>query len=973
MQKKYLPAPYKKKSVCFFVSLLFFISGLSACGYHSATEHGERANLCISQGWPHYNSDLQPDPALSFGTLPNGLRYVIKENHQPEGRVAIYLNVQAGSLHETDEQRGLAHFLEHMLFNGTDNYPPGTVIEFFQSIGMAFGADTNAHVNFDETVYKIFMVSGEPQILDEGMLVLADFARRALILEKEVDRERGVILAEKMARDTTASRLLKARLNHKFAGTRLVVRDPIGIKETLLATDATKLREFYDSWYRPDNMIVVLVGDVSKEDAEKAIYARFADLRAGDGSPRCFDYGLIERSEGDIDVLYLHEPDLGLTNVSISTSWNVEPRPDTVLSRKDMLENFVVTSLLANRLRHIVDSGDSPFTDTHVHSGVFLQRLGYFSMSGQTTDKEWQRGFALLEQTLSQVIRHGIGDTELVRVKDEIGGWLDKNVRTAANRRSNDLAMQIVRNLNNNEILMSPAGEQKLFLRMLEAMTKEEVNKALARMTIGHGYLLEVSGTAELMGNEKEPEEQIIRVWEESKKNILPLWQEAETIAFPYLAPPSESAYVVKRIERAGIDAITIILNNGLQVNIKQTNFKEDEVLLAVHFGTGLLSEPVPGLGRLAESVIYNSGLGRMTREQLDVALAGQTGSLKFSVKPDSFVFSGQGLNNELELLFQLVQAHLDDPAFRESVFTRVMTRFAQSYHAMEKSVDGTVQLQNGRFFSGNNPRYSMPAKGQFMQLELDQVRDWLRDLFINSGLEISVVGDIDPEQVISLVQKYFSDRGGLEKIKAYDNDNSDNKKPVHFPAGMQQRFFVATEDDKATVVVGWLSDDFWDIHRTRRLIVLSSVFSDRLRTKIREELGVAYSPWAYHFASRVDDGYGLLRVILTVAPDKVDKVWKAVEEISADLAANRVSEEELQRIVAPGKTSIRDSQRTNQYWLKTVLSLSARHPEQLQWPLTLLEDYGSITSKEIHSLAKQYLFEGNRAGFIVLPIRTPD
>lgn len=963
MQKKYFLTPCK--SVCLLVVPLFFLSVFSGYGHKAWAENTVKPISSISQGWPHDNSDLQPDPALFFGILPNGLRYIIKENDEPTGRVAIYLNVQAGSLHESDEQRGLAHFLEHMLFNGTYNYPPGTVVEFFQSIGMAFGADTNAHVSFDETVYQIFMPTGEEQIIDEGLLVLADFARRALILEEEVDLERGVILAEKMARDTASSRVRKERLKHHFAGTRLVVRDPIGIKETLLAADSRRLRDFYDSWYRPDNMIVVLVGDISKEAGAKAINARFAELQPGDGRPQCFDYGLIDKDRGEVDVFYLHEPDLGLTNVSVSTTWNVRPRLDTIPGRQEMLENFMASSLLANRLNHLIDSGNSPFSVASVHNGIFLQRFGYFSLSGQTMDKDWQQGLILLEQTLSQAIRHGVNDAELSRVKDEIIAWLDRNVRTAANRESNDLAMKIIRNLNNNEILMSPAGEQELYLRMIAAMDKDDIDKALMRMATAHSYLIEVSGTAEIKGNGKEPEEHIIGVWNKSRKNITSSWQQAETVVFPYLAPPAEPASVVERIEHAGIDAITIIMNNGLQLNIKQTDFKDDEVLIAVNFGDGLLSEPLPGLGKLAESVIYESGLGRMTREQLNAALAGQTGSVKFSVKPDRFLFSGQGLSSELELLFQLVQAHLTDPAFRESAFSRTMTRFGQSYHAMEKSIVGTVELQNNRFFSTNNPRYSLPTREQFLQLELNQVRDWLKDLFIESGLEISVVGDVDPDEVVYLVQKYFPDRGGLEQIKDYNY-----KRPVRFPAGKEQRFFVTTDDNKAAVVVGWLTDDFWDIYRTRRLNVLASVFSDRLRVKIREELGAAYSPWAHHFASRVDGGYGLLRVMINVAPEQVDKVWRAVEEISDDIVANRVSEEELQRIIAPGKTSIRDIQQTNKYWLRSVLSVSARHPEQLLWPLTLPEDYGSISSGEIYSLAKQYLFKGNQAGFTVFPDR---
>lgn len=261
-----------------------------------------------------------------------------------------------------------------------------------------------------------------------------------------------------------------------------------------------------------------------------------------------------------------------------------------------------------------------------------------------------------------------------------------------------------------------------------------------------------------------------------------------------------------------------------------------------------------------------------------------------------------------------------------------------------------------------------MPEREQLMELELDQVRKWLEDIFHRSGLEISVVGDVNPDEVIRLAGKYFPDRSGLGEIKNYKN-----KQPVKFPGGRDHKFLVDTEDNKAAVVVGWLTDDFWDIHRSRRLHVLALVFADRLRVKVREELGVAYSPGAYHFASRVDDGYGLLRAVLTVAPDKVDEVWMAVGQITDDLSANRISADELQRIIAPGKTFIKDMQQTNQYWSGSVLSLSVRHPEQLQWPLTILEDYSSISSKEIHALAVKYLREDNRAGFTVLPAQGQD
>ena len=207
---------------CLVAALVALIVPAAAAGSDSDRP------ACISTGWPHEGSDLAPDPSLRFGRLDNGLRYVLLANREPRDRVALYLNVQAGSLHETDDQRGVAHYLEHMLFNGTTHYPPGTLVEYFQSIGMGFGADTNAHTSFDETVYNLLLPSGKPEVLAEGLKVLADYARGGLLRETEVERERGIILAEKRSRDSAESRVGKEQLRFDFAGTLVAERDPIG-------------------------------------------------------------------------------------------------------------------------------------------------------------------------------------------------------------------------------------------------------------------------------------------------------------------------------------------------------------------------------------------------------------------------------------------------------------------------------------------------------------------------------------------------------------------------------------------------------------------------------------------------------------------------------------------------------------------------------------------------------------------------
>ena len=931
-----------------FCLFLFFL--LAGCSHlqQGVLPADNSSTVCIDDSWPQAASDLVPDPNLHFGRLANGVRYVITENHEPKNRVALYLDVQAGSLNETEAQRGYAHYLEHMLFNGTAHFPPGELIRYFQSIGMGFGADTNAHTSYDETVYKLLLPDNKEQTLDTGMLVLADYARRALLLESEVERERGVILAEKRSRDSADARVSKALLGKEFAGTRVATRDPIGLEKTIQAATSARLRAFYDTWYRPSNMIVVLVGDVTPQQAQAVLTRHFADLKPAPVPAACYDFGRL--APGSSEFVHVHEPDLGRTDLAISFTWNVTPAPDTVKREEEFFANYVAARILDTRLQQLVDQQDSPLTRARSYSGTFVRRLGYFALTGRTTASQWQQGLARLQTLLAQVRSYDVAPGELARAGREIRAELARAVQTRDSRDSSKLAMDIIRKLNEGEVVLSPRQEEELYGGFLDRLTVADIRAAFARMSAPEltRRIVFVGGNADLMGDGP-PEQQIETLWNTTMAAPVPPWQQQESAGFPYLKPPAEKGKVVRQVHHAEIDAFTTVFANGLRLNVKKTDFTSNEVQIKVNFGHGTLAQPAPGLGRLAESVVNESGLGRLTRDQLESVLAGTTGRVRFMVGPESFSFSGKGLASELELLMQLVYTGLKDPAFRPAAYARSMRRFQQMYQAMRGSVEGTYQLEGDRFFAGGNPRYGLPPEEEFQRLTLDQVRNWLRPSFARDQLEITVVGDIDPDRVVQMANTYF----GSRRARPFRSLMGEG---VCFPAGQERTIRVQSSVAKEMLAVGWWTNDFWEIHRTRRLSVLASLLEDRLRQVVREELGATYSPVAYNHASRVDPGYGVLRALITIAPEQRRQVRTAVYRVAADIADRMVSREELGRIVAPIQTSIRDMQRTNRYWLDSVLALSGRHPEQLQWPLTIVDDFAAITPAEIQELASQYL-----------------
>lgn len=960
-----------------FLRIFLFFCVLATLGYTSASLAREApassrqgstegstsisTKLCISKGWPHAQSDLKPDPSLIFGTLENGLRYVLMPNHEPKGRVAMYLDVQSGSLHETEEQRGLAHYLEHMLFNGSTHYPPGALVEYFQSIGMDFGGDTNAHTFYDETVYKLLLPNGKEKTLHDGLVVLMDYAGGALLLEDEVDKERGIILAEKRTRDSASRRVTKKSTEQGLAGTLIAQREIIGLDEVLKTADSALLRQYYETWYRPENMILVAVGDTDLDLLEQLIKKQFSSLQAKAPAPPCLDFGRV--AESGTEPIYLFESDLGYTQVSLESVWNVElPQPTKAEALLD-LKKYVAQAMMDNRLQHLVNQAKSPMTRAGFSSGVFLRRLGYTSLDARTSPANWAQTLETLTTALRQALDFGFVASELSRAKKEILTHLKKEVQVAESRESQDLVSRIIRSLNDHEVFLSPAQELALLAPALEKMTLAEVNQVFGEMWHAR-RLVKVMGNTELNTEEGlSPEETILKTLQKAGQAEVTAWVQDKEAVFPYLPLPEVQGEVAEHISYKDIAAERYVFQNGLVLNVKHTDFEPNEIRVTAVLGHGRLAETKPGLALLAEMLLPESGVGGLTKEQLKEVLAPYSAHVHFQIEADSFQFQGKGLKSESELLFQLLYTHLADPAFREEAFARGMERIRQTYAQMESSVEGMMHLQGERFLADGNLRYGAVPLELLDKITVADIEHWLRPVFQQSGLEISVVGDFEQKEIVDLVGRYFAGqaRKGVQQLKG---------EQIAFPSGQSLSLPVTTHSEKGMVTVAWPTDDFWDISRTRRLNMLASVLDDRMRKLIREELGAAYSPYAYNRSSLVDPGYGVLRTVVVVDPPQAAMVVARLKQLGAQLTKKKIGADELERAVEPTLTSLRDVVRTNRYWMDSVLVDSSRHPERLEWPKTILSDIAAITVEELSALAAKYLQPEKAAEVILLPTK---
>ena len=907
----------------------------------------------LSQGeWAHTRSDLPPDPQAVFGRLPNGFRLVLLPNAKPKDRTSLHLIIRTGSMHEKNEERGLAHFLEHMLFNGSTHFAPGELVKYFQKIGMQFGPDANARTGFYETVYDINLPTSDRQSLQEALLVMHDYAQGALLLTSEIERERGIILAEKRQRDSADYRAYVASLNFELAGTRFPDRLPIGTEDVIKTADRSVFKEFYDAWYRPDNMILVMVGDFDVELARQLVEGQFAKMAAR--APARSLPAVGEVSHAGLKSFYHYEAELGSTSVALQVLEH-KPRPrDDAHYQQQLIEEQLASQIIRNRLKRKINQSGSPITDASAGSGIFLRQVRYGYISADCPPAQWQAALLLIESTLRQALEFGFNDNELQRVKNDYLAGLEQAVSQADTRNSSHLARELIHSISNDRVFRSPAQRQTFAKPVIENVTAARLHERLRDIWETDHRLILVSGNALIVSQAETPEEQILAVFNQSRQVAVRPPVDQSGVTFPYLPVPLHSGTIAAEDEHADIGVSMVRFENGVRLNFKTTDFSRDEVQFVLSFGKGRkgLTPDQAALAAVVDDVVNESGLGRFNADEMAHALAGKKTEVQFSLREDRFTFSGRSTPEEIELLFQLIYAHIRDPAFRSQAWELAYNRYRQTYLSMRQSVDGVLNLYGWRFLSGDDHRFGKPTMDALTGVSLADMEKWVGTALETGELELSVVGDIERERVVQLAARYL---GSLPNRKRHNPEQHPQPGPV-FPVARQMEVPVPSKIEKALLVMAFPTDDIWDIQRTRRLNILAEIVSERLRIRIREKLGAAYSVGAYSIPSRTYPGYGLFLIHVPLAPQSLDRVRSEIQSIIWELRQGGVSLDELQRALEPTLTGIRDRFRENGYWLNTVLAGASWHPEQLEWSRSILSDYASITKEDIEFMIERYL-----------------
>lgn len=910
--------------------------------------------------WPQDASDLEPDPSVTFGQLENGVRWAFLPNTEPPGRLSLRLYVNAGSLMEREDQRGLAHFSEHMGFNGTEHFDADKMVKFFQRLGMSFGGDTNAHTSFKETVYKLELPNTTDEVMTPSFEMLRDYAVGMLMKTEEIEKERGVILSEINSRDSAQYRSMLDAYNFLLPHTIIPTRFTLGLKDVVTHFDPQVIRDFYKTWYTPDRLCVVGVGDCDLDTFKSYLEKEFGTIAKNENPLPDPDLGLV--MPRGLEARVFVDDELSNVTVSIMNAF-MDVQPDSVAQRIKGMKEQMAQAIVSRRLEKLSKKEGSGIIGGSMYEYLFLHKIHIAGIDVECSAENWRATVNVAEQELRKALQYGFSDSEFEEVKANYINAYKQAAASASTRLSKDLSSQIVNNTSNDLVFTSPQQELDTMLPVLEKMTKEDIHKALVDEWSYQSRLVYVEGN---LPEEGVREADVMQEFLQSSQIAVDAPEETEVTEWAY-SDFGKQGTVADSVYVEDLNIHQYKLSNNVFVNIKQTDFTADQVLVQVRFGAGKLStNPAQeGYALALGSTFIQGGLEAHSWDDLQQILAGKTTQVAFNMGDDFFGFGGSSNAADFELEMQLLAAYFTHPGFRPEALRQLSKVLDPIYSQLGHDPFGVFQKDVFRFIGGDDYRFGYPEREIFDTLDYDAANAWLKDVLDNSRVEISIVGDIDPQSALSAVLKTF----GTLSVRPEETPSYDEKRIVNFPIGVSKEFDYESELTKSISGVAFKTTDMMtDMNLSRRISTLASIYGDRMRVKIREEIGESYSPMAFNRGSNVYEDFGALYGLVLCTPDQAESIQEILKQIAVDLHDNGATEDELVRARRPIVNSIEQQLRKNVYWLNQVLSGSQENPKQFDWARTIGTYYQTITLDQINELAKEYLDTDSAAGFTIMP-----
>ena len=921
------------------------LAGRSSLIAVAAASFTSIATAAPVNGWSIPITDVVADPSIRLGTLSNGLRYAVMRNATPRGSASLRMQFAFGSIGEGEKERGLAHFIEHLAFNGTTHVPEGEMVKILERQGLAFGPDTNAQTGFDTTTYMLDLPATDTTRLDTAFMLMRETASEQLITQGAVDRERGVILGEKRFRDSFQLRQAVDLLGFQAPNTPYANRLPIGTVEVLNTANSQTIRDLYHRYYRPENTTVIFVGDADPALIEARIVKTFSDWK-GVGQPG------VKLSRGTVDLArptafhsFIDPSVPTIVDLTIERPWT-DPA-DTLTERRNKLLEGIVTTILNRRIERLSNEPGSPLLGGAVALGSSRDAARSTTFRLAAKDGAWTDALTSAESEYRRAAQYGVTKAELSEQLANIASVYRTAAEQADTRTNQVLAANILSTIDDRAFVTTPAARFAFFNRVAPTINIDEVNATLRRLLAGSAPLVLVSGKAPVALADVQSRFAALQ-----QAKIDPP-KGGAAAAFAYESFGAEGK-VVSDTRVADLGIRTVRFSNNVRLNLKRTDFEMGKVRFIVRMGGGMLELPAaePGLGVM---MTLTSGLGATARQSLGdlkQVLAGKTVTPGAIVSDDAFVATGTTTSIDLSLQLKLSAAYLTDPGYRPeaaSQWSNLVPVISKQLSSQPQIVAQTrlpVLLANG------DQRFGIPDAGTLTSRSFAEAKAATAAARGNGPIEIGIVGDIDEAAAITAVAKSF---GSLPPRLSTPPSFAAARKVAFRADHAPIRLTHTGSADQALVGVYWPTDDDRDFRKEVGMTMLSNVLRLMLTDSVREKLGDSYGAAVASSMSDVYDHYGTLGASAVVAPGKANEVRAAILDAAESLRTMPVSADLLARAKNPELEQAQKALRDNGYWLGGLAEAQTR-PSRLNRLRQRQALVQAVTPATIQSLARQYL-----------------
>jgi zinc protease len=898
------------------------------------------------------------DTKIRYGKLDNGLTYYIRANKLPKQRAEFYIAQNVGAILENDDQNGLAHFLEHMAFNGTKNYPGKGIINYLESIGVKFGANINAYTSLDETVYNLSDVpTTRESIIDSALLVLHDWSSFISLEGTEIDAERGVIREEWRTGAGSERRMWKESNKQKYPGSQYAKRDVIGDTAVINNFSHKTIRDFYQKWYRPDLQAILIVGDVDVDKVEAKIKTMFADIKAKSnaGERPIFDI----KNNTEPLVSFVKDPEARMTRIELEYKQDIMPT-DIKLSINGYVTgviNQLISTMMGNRFEEITQQANAPFVGGYAYYGNLVKSKDAFQLLAVPNEGREMEGLKALLLEAEKVKRFGFTNSEVERAKTDLLKGIETAYNDRENQKNGSLVREYVRHFLESEVIPGIEWEYQTLQMVLPKLNTVAVNQ-MAKQYVTDDNLIVSFMSPDKAAVKVPSKEEVIAAIAEAKSAKLEAKAE-EDMNKPLIEKAPIAGKIKKTAKNAAYGTTEWTLSNGIKVILKPTKYKQDEIMLSA-FSAGGTSKVKNNAdiysATLASSVVANNGLGVYNSIELGKMLTGKIANVNPNISAYEEGFTGNSSVKDFETMMQLVYLYFTAPRKDDNAFKAMLNMYRASLSNAvtdpRKAFGDTI----GLMLSNHNPRTVTMNVEAIDKIDQDKALAIYKERFaVPADFTFILVGNIDPEN--AEVQKAITTYLGGLKSKKGGEKYTDLK--IRKPLGkVSNNFSRQMKVNKASNYILYSGKMEFNVQNRTLMTAIGNILSTRYLESIREKEGGSYGVGVRGGLSNTPISEASLMMQFDTDPAKQEKLMGIIHSEVAEIVKNGPRADDLQKVKENMLKKYTEDTETNSWWQVSVnryyqdkidllkdykASVEALSPELIQKTLKALVNQGNV------------------------------